>query len=78
MEDALAIQAALRDVLNGTFSGDIDARTSWLLLYGLQIACGNLRQIRTYDYLSQRDDDEAASEQKLERWFRGERDDNDA
>ena len=45
LEDAESIQVAIGDVLNALLSGQIDHKTAGLLLYGLQTAASNVRDL---------------------------------
>jgi hypothetical protein len=46
LDNATAIQLALSEVLGRIAANAIDSKTAWLLLYGLQVAAGNLRRSR--------------------------------
>ncbi len=46
LEDANAIQVALMIVMDGLYRGNLNYKKAALLLYGLQIATINLRQLR--------------------------------
>lgn len=48
LEDADTIQLALSQVLAAIANGQLDARRGGLLLYGLQVAAGNVQHARTY------------------------------
>ncbi|MGI8773372.1 MAG: hypothetical protein ACR2JE_18260 [Acidobacteriaceae bacterium] len=48
LEDADTIQLALSEVLEAIANGQLDPRRGGLLLYGLQVAAGNVRHARSY------------------------------
>ncbi|HJX84186.1 MAG TPA: hypothetical protein VJ723_07575, partial [Candidatus Angelobacter sp.] len=45
LEDANSVQAAIMEVMRGLLDGDIDRKTAGLLLYGLQMAVCNLKNV---------------------------------
>ncbi len=48
LEDADTIQLALSEVLRAIASGQLEPRRGGLLLYGLQVAAGNVKHARSY------------------------------
>jgi hypothetical protein len=45
LEDANSVQSAIMEVMKGLLDGDIDRKTAGLLLYGLQMATCNLKNV---------------------------------
>lgn len=69
LEDRETIQLAIGDVLNALLAGHIDHKTAGLLLYGLQTAAGNAKDLHFESYSSDRVYDEYHNqeEESLER-----------
>jgi hypothetical protein len=54
LEDGETIQLAIGDVLNALLAGQIDHKTAGLLLYGLQTAAGNAKDLHFETFRSDR------------------------